>query len=507
MRSFYLRLFRAAFWRLNTPVHPSRRAFLHIALRAGSVAALSPRALSGAALHGAAPSVAIVGAGLGGLTTAWYLRQKGVAAVVYEASHRPGGRTLTMRNIFGPGLAVDLGGEFIDTWHTDIIQLAAALDVPLPDTRQTGQSQKEIRFYGGQKITESDLENALRPFLPAFQKDMERIPDDISYKNMGGCADLDQISIADWLRNAGISGWLYDFLWNAFTLEYGMDADQQSALNMLTVLHLPEQADDSIIGGEGSEVLRIQGGAQTLSERLTERLPADTVRYQHPLTGIQTGPTGGYRLTFDGVADPVQADRVVLAIPFTKLREVRLDIPLTKPKQQAIAELGYGNSTKLALGFKKRRWNAQGYSGAVSSDLPHVQCGWDGSATQPGEAGVWTLFGGGKFSEEVLKGDIEAYTRQCLQGLNRLFPGLKKRYNGTSQLWPWPSYEWSKAAYSCWKTGQWTAFAGAEGEPEGNVFFAGEHCSVEFQGFMNGAVESGRKAAEAVYHLPVNPAL
>lgn len=500
MRSSFLRLLRSAFWRANAaPFSSKRRIFVQNSLRAGAVATLAPHTLwSTAAGAAMAPSIAIVGAGLGGLTAAWYLHQKGIRTTVHEAGHRPGGRTLTMRNVFGPGLAVDLGGEFVDAWHNDLIGLAAAIEVPLSDLRMTGQPRKEIRFYQGGHRTESDLEAAIRPFVPAFRRDMERIPENISYKNMGECADLDQVSIAGWLRQNGVSGWLYDYFWNAFTLEYGMDAEEQSALNMLTVFHLPEQGQTGIIGGEGSEVLRIQGGAQTLSERLVERLPADTVRYHHPLTALRQSPDGRYQLSFDGLPEIITADRVLLAIPFTKLREVRLEVPLSAPKRQAIAELGYGNSTKLALGFKKRRWNALGYSGDVSSDLPFAQCGWDGSATQAGKAGVWTLFGGGRYSEALLKGDIGAATRQCIEGLNQFFPGIKKRYNGSSQLWPWPSYEWSKAAYSCWKIGQWSAFAGAEGEPEGHVYFAGEHCSVEFQGFMNGAVESGKKAADAL---------
>jgi monoamine oxidase len=499
VRSLPLRLFRAAFWRQESPTFSEqRRQFIQKTASIATLAALSPlTALHSATRITAAPRIAIVGAGIGGLTTAWYLQKQGIQATVYEASHRVGGRTLSMRNIFGEGLSVDLGGEFVDTWHDDIIALAQVLNIELPDIRTTGLPQEDIRFYGGRRITDADLTQAMQPFAAAFRADIKNIPKDISYKNIAPCKYLDDISIEAYLKQKGVSGWLYDYLWNAFTIEYGMDAGEQSALNMLTVLNLPDSADDSIIGGDGSEVMRIKGGAQTLSERLMAALPPDTVRYHHPLTALETAPVGTYRLSFEG-GEPVVADFVVLALPFTKLREVRLDIPLSEPKRNAIATLGYGNSAKLALGFKRRRWNELGFSGGVSSDLPYLQSGWDAAVTQPGPAGIWTLFGGGKYSDALAEGDLAAHTKQCLKNLNQVFPKSKKRFNGISQYWPWQSYQWSKAAYSCWKTGQWAAFAGAEGAPEGHVLFAGEHCSVEFQGFMNGAAESGRKAAEYI---------
>jgi monoamine oxidase len=502
VRNLPLRLLQDIFRRQqNSDFSEKRRVFLQKTIAAAALTSVAPAAMAQTLRSAATPRIAIIGAGIGGLTTAWYLNKKGIPSTVYEASHRSGGRTLSMRGMFGEAIAVDLGGEFIDTWHEDMIVLAKEMEIPLTDIRLSGAPDTPTRFYGGERRSDAVLEAAMRPFAAAFQEDIKRIPEDISYRNIAPCQYLDEMSIEDYLKQKGVSGWLYDYLWNAFTLEYGMDANEQSALNMLTVLHVPGDNDDEVIGGDGSEVLRMQGGTQTLSERLAARLPANTVRYNQPLTALEVSTNGSEVQLFFEEGTPVTADYVVLALPFTKLRELHLTAPLSDRKRNAINTLGYGNSSKLVLGFKSRRWNELGFSGDVSSDLPFAQSGWDGSATQPGPAGAWTLFGGGKYSRMLMEGDLAAHTKTCLKSLNQLFPKVKKRYNGTSQFWPWESYQWSKAAYSCWKTGQWTAFAGAEGEREGRLLFAGEHCSVEFQGFMNGAAESGRKAAEDIIRL------
>jgi monoamine oxidase len=62
----------------------------------------------------------------------------------------------------------------------------------------------------------------------------------------------------------------------------------------------------------------------------------------------------------------------------------------------------------------------------------------------------------------------------------------------------WPTFPWTKGSYSCYRPGQWTTIAGSEGLPVGNLFFAGEHCSYDFQGYMNGAAQSGADTAAAV---------
>lgn len=502
-KTLSLRLLQRAFAQMQQPkFSASRRDFLKNAGRAAAVAAVSPAILP-QFFASKTPRVAVVGAGLAGMAAAWHLQKNGIHASVFEASHRVGGRTFSVRDTFGTGTAVDLGGEFVDDWHEDLIALCREFQLKLYDYRTGTVSGEDTIFYGGRRIGAREIVEAMQPFCPAIQRDIARLPSPISYRNLAAVRDLDEVSIAQYLREKGIGGWLFDFLCNIFTSEYGMDAAEQSALNMLTVLRLPVASDEAaaLIGGEGSEVMKIVGGTMSVCERIRERFTGE-LRLNAPLTRLEKLPDGAFRLGFDE-GQTHEADAVVLALPFTKLREIDLQIPLSEPKRRAIAELGYGNSTKLVLGFKKNVWKKGGYSGSVSTDLPHAHGGWDATPDQnpPSGEAAWTLFTGGKYARELLAGDLKTNTKQCLAALDRLFPGAKRRHNHKSMLWPWEQYAWSRAGYSSWKVGQWQAFAGAEGEPEGRVFFAGEHCSVEFQGFMNGAAQTGRLAAEAILRL------
>jgi len=187
----------------------------------------------------------------------------------------------------------------------------------------------------------------------------------------------------------------------------------------------------------------------------------------------------------------------VLAIPFTLLREVKMSVGLTALKRKAIDELGYGTNAKVLVGFSSRPWEKQGYSGSTYSD-ELFQLAWANSFLQAGAAGGLTLYSGGQLGIEAGKGSQEAAAARLMLGIEKAYPGATRERNGKVSRMHWPSFPWTKGSYACYKPGQWTTIAGSEGVPIGNLFFAGEHCSYDFQGYMNGAAQSGADTAKAV---------
>jgi monoamine oxidase len=508
VKSMSLRLIQKAFGQLNRQrmprmvesTDPSRRQFIKTTMRASLLIGVAPNRLDNP-LNDKQKKVIIIGAGLAGLTAAWFLQKAGTPCLIYEGSPRVGGRTLSIRDTFGKGTAVDLGGEFVDEWHDDLRKLINELDLETYDLRNDPDyDKKNCVYFKNQIITEQMLVNALLPYAISIQTDLDKIPQSISYKNLGAALPFDNISIADYFKEKGIDGWLYEYLCNAFTHEYGLEASEQSALNMLTVFKLPSKNARSIeiIGGDGSEVFKIKGGAMSVCERIAQKITSP-IHLNEALIKIELLPNLRYRLTFDS-KKVEETDYVVMAIPFTKLREIELNIPLSTQKKQAIQELGYGNSSKLVLGFKKPIWAKKGYNGFIYSDLAFANTGWNTTPLQKTnkKESAWTLFTGGNATNKLTTGDLAANTQSCLESLQILLPGIKKKWNKKSLFWHWEQYEWAKAGYSTWKIGQWKAFAGVEGEREGRVFFCGEHCSVQWQGFMNGAVETGRLSAEEI---------
>jgi monoamine oxidase len=172
-------------------------------------------------------------------------------------------------------------------------------------------------------------------------------------------------------------------------------------------------------------------------------------------------------------------------------------VELPPVKRKAINELAYGANAKVMVGFRSRPWENQGYSGATYSD-EQFQLAWANSYLQRGTEGGLTLYSGGKLAHAAGEGRAEDVAAKLLTGIERAYPGTLQERNGKVSRFHWPTYTWTKGSYSCYRPGQWTTIAGAEGLPVGNLFFAGEHCSYDFQGYMNGAAQTGADVAKAV---------
>ena len=95
-------------------------------------------------------------------------------------------------------------------------------------------------------------------------------------------------------------------------------------------------------------------------------------------------------------------------------------------------------------------------------------------------------------------GSAHQQAERLLPGLNKVFPGVRQEWLGTALRAYWPSNPFIRASYAAYTPGQWTSIRGAEGLTVGNLYFAGEHTSLDWQGFMNGGAESGRLAAQAL---------
>jgi monoamine oxidase len=198
-----------------------------------------------------------------------------------------------------------------------------------------------------------------------------------------------------------------------------------------------------------------------------------------------------------GGSREVNADFVILAIPFTILREVDLRVALPPIKQKAIQELGYGVDAKLILGFQNQVWRSAGYDGDSYADL-HYQSGWDSGREQGSPYGAYTIYPGGDQALALRHGSAHHQAKRLLPELNRVFPGVSDQWLGTALRAYWPSNPFVRASYAAYRPGQWTGIRGAEGLTVGRLYFAGEHTSLDWQGFMNGGAESGRVAAEAL---------
>jgi len=450
----------------------------------------------------AGEDVAIVGAGIAGLTAAWRLRQAGVRVRVFEAQNRIGGRMLSLRDHFAGGQVIELGGELIDTDHVRIRALAAEMGLELDDLLD-GDTDHDTWFFDGRAIGEREIVAAFVPVASAIERDLALLGDDaLDYHGASPATfvhaqALDALSIAQWFDRNGVSGWLRKLLDVAYTTEMGLETDRQSALNFLTFIGT-DDPDRFAVFGSSDERFHVRGGNDLIPQRVAARV-ADAIDTGSVLEAVR-GDASGYVLDFrrDGASREVRALQVILALPFTLLRKVRLDVELPAAKRRAIDRLAYGSNTKLMIGYDRRVWRAQGANGASMSDLAY-QTTWETSRKQAGDAGVLTNFTGGRHGIELGTGTPKQQAEAATAALEQVFPGVAAARAGMREArFHWPSHPWSLGSYACFGPGDWTTLRGAIGESVGGLHFAGEHCAPETQGFMEGGCESGETAAAAV---------
>jgi monoamine oxidase len=442
--------------------------------------------------------VAIVGAGIAGLTAGWRLRQQGVRVRVYEAQNRIGGRMLSLRHHFADGQVIELGGELIDTGHARIRALAGELGLALDDLPD-GDGDHDTWFFDGRHVGEAEIVRAFVPVAAAIERDLAAAGDG-AYDYTDDhpkFRELDAMSIAQWFDRNGVRGWLRKLLDVAYTTEMGLEIDQQSALNFLTFIGTDDKSAFRIFG-ESDERFHVRGGNDLIPRGVAAKL-ADAIETGQVLEAVR-GDGDGYVLTFrSGAATrDVRARQVVLALPFTLLRKVRIDVALPARKRRAIDGLRYGTNAKLMIGFERRTWREHHANGASMSDLSY-QTTWDTSRKQAGNAGALTNFTGGRHGLELGQGTPKQQAEAAVRDLERVFPGIAAaRGNAAEARMHWPSNPWVLGSYACFGPGDWSSLGGVMGESVGGLHFAGEHCAIEAQGFMEGGVESGERAAQAV---------
>jgi monoamine oxidase len=492
--------------------HVSRREFLRLLAAAGFATAAGElieyplqareaRRTLGKPFGG---HVAILGAGIAGLTAAYRLQKAGVPCEIFEASTRTGGRMFSKRNFNAEGMFCELGGELVDSNHEDLIKLAGELGVEIQELKGRDQGV-DMYFFDGKRYTDDQLIPAFKPFASKLATDKGAL---YQWGNFlpEKAAHFDRISLAEYLAEAGkgVDKWVVDMLRVAYVIEYGRDADEQSALNLINYLD-PETKDGFKVFGDSDESKRIKGGSSTLPEAVAEAI-AGRVKIHHGFRLVNIGSGNGMvALTFatDGGAKTLKYERVVCALPFTILRLVDgVDrLPISVAKKRSIAHLGYGNNVKLMLGFTERWWRnpAAGLpalsNGSIFTDVP-LQCTWETSRGQDGSSGILTNYMGGSNGKRFTPARIDNVKEE----LDRIFPGIKERFDGKRAVMNWPVYQYTRGSYTCPLVGQCTTLLEATRTPElgGRLIFAGEHTSADFSGFMNGAIQSGNRAAHEI---------
>ena len=426
-------------------------------------------------------SVLVAGAGLAGLTAARELSTKGARVVVIDARDRVGGRVFTLRDPFLRGEHAEAGADLIDESQTAICKLIA--DVGLRTARILPGGFTPVRDVRGRrriggKHSWQELEKRLQSEVKAFRRSEQRW-------DGGVAASLARESVAQWLDRINAPQGLRDI---AIGLRGFFLADPDD----LSLLALADQfAEEGAPGGE--KMFRIVGGNDRLpallAKALGSRLQLRTVlrRATQTRNGVMAA------LESNGRVNEARFDYLVCALPATTLRDVQFAPNLPDIQRQAVASVRYGSATKTALQFDRAVWRKRGAPRAFGTPFP-IGAVWDGNEEQHGS--ILTLLAGGGAS---------AATRAMLdaEGPSRIVRELSWLNLKNNQLIGWSSVSWENEP---WSRGGYAFFDPqfppssryCLAQPFDRIFFAGEHTSLRWQGYMNGAIETGFRAAEEV---------
>ncbi len=496
----------------TTTDDPSRRSVLRLGGAAVAAGAVVSQVRPSPASAAGAPTIAVVGAGLAGLTCAYELRKAGVPNVtLYEASNRVGGRAWTATGDFQGGQIWERGGRFIDSGHRETRRLARELSVKLVNVLNDEPVGSLPRyFFDNVDYPAAQVLQDFQAVFPQFAADVDAAGYPTLYnRSRRRGRELDQLSITQYLQtyvpqyvtNPARAAKFIALLTVAYTIEFGIESSLQSSLNMLYLIGFSPDPDNTFtIFGASDERFAVKGGTSVLVDALAARVAGfgAPLRQGHVLNRITRQSNGRYTLLFRaGSRDvTVTADRVVLTVPFTILRE-RVNFAnagFRALKRTAIQQLSYGTNTKLVLQFVDKHWETLGSNGDTFTDLGY-QNTWSEDRGQGGNQGLLMDYLGGDIGARFTQDTPANRAQQFLGQVERVLPGVTPKWNGRLASFFWPGYKWSKGSYSAWKVGEYTRFAGVEGEAEGACHFAGEHTSPDYQGYLNGAVFSGQRAA------------
>ena len=433
-------------------------------------------------------SVVVAGAGLAGLAAARVLEADGASVTVIEAQQRVGGRVWTIRDGFLDGQHAEAGADLIEEEQHGVRELASSLRLPLAPILRSGwgfygpdASGRRRRVYKTPK-TFAIAAKRLQPEIADYRAAGERWDSAVA-------VTLARRSVQQWLESgaadpvlaAGLTGLRGFFL-----------ADPQD----LSLLVLVEQfASDGTPGAD--RMFRLTGGNDRLPRAMARALRGTLLLETAVQRIVQDSDS--VRVTIDerGVRRELRADFAIAAIPASTLRDVRFEPGLPEEQQRAIDSLRYGCATRVLLQFERRFWQRAGRPRAFGTDLP-IGAVWDGNERQRGAPGILTLLAGGSASREtqaILAAEGERGIARRLAWM-----GPPSRLVASRSL-SWEADPWARGGYAYFHPGFDPRLRAWLPRPFGRVLFAGEHTSGQWQGYMNGAVESGRRAAVEVRAL------
>jgi monoamine oxidase len=464
--------------------------------------------------------VAVVGAGLAGLVAARRLAAAGLRPLVLEARERVGGRLLNEE--IGDGKVVEVGGQWIGPTQERIAALAAELGVETFPTHDEGRHLIEIdgrvAEYSG-AITDArlglvrELSKAISPLALAdfelararLDRMARRVPLEEPWL-AEEATNWDGQTFATWVAGNTRTTAARTLFELATEAVWAAEPADVSLLHVLFYTHSGGGFNTLLGTGGGAQQDRFHGGSQRIPLLMAEAL-GDAVRLGAPVREISQGvdgvTVGAGRLLpgREGISRPseveVSARHAIVAVPPTLAGRIAYDPPLPGMRDQLTQRMPQGTVIKTMAVYERPFWREQGYSGQAASEGGPARVVFDNSPPD-GSPGVLLGFLEGRLARQWGARDAAERRQAILAGHARLFgPRAARPERFIERVWS--EEEWTRGCYGClMTTGGWTEYGRALRRPIGRIHWAGSETATVWNGYMDGAVQSGERAAAAV---------
>lgn len=429
--------------------------------------------------------VLVAGAGLAGLAAAERLENAGADVTIVEARDRVGGRVWTLREGFEHGQHAEAGADIIEDEQTAVVELAKRLGLRLARTLRRG-----FAYYGAAPGGRAKMQTGRRAF-DAIATHVETLVDEYkladSRWSSGIAHRLANESVADWMRAKRLPPWVR----GRIEALRGLFLADTEELSMLALVDFLTEVPSS---GQADGVLRVVGGNDQLATKLADRLRT-RVELRTTLRAVWQTKTGVRAVVeCNGRRAEWRGHFLVVAMPASTVRDVAFHPALPSSQAKAIRALQYGRATRALIQFDRRYWRREGRPLAFATALP---CGalWDGNEEQRGRAGILSFLAGGRSSESLSGLLINDGPEGVLRHIRWL--GAPSRVLHVKVV-RWEHDPLARGGYAYFDPAFDPRWRDVLAQPAGRVMFAGEHTSIRWQGYMNGAVESGQRAAAEI---------
>jgi len=441
-------------------------------------------------------TVTIIGAGLAGLSAAYELHRSGWNGTVLEARNRVGGRVYSIRS-FSNGLVAEGGGEFIDQQHTRMLNYVKEFQLSLGEVGSwRGQTDDWAVYVGkaglGQDVSiwGFDLDAEYEKMWVALAELGKEVPDPLHPETAPHAKELDRQSAAEWIaRQHTVQPLARQVFDDHIRSEYTCEPERFSLLDLARNAAMYYSEPDIY-----KTTYRVIGGNDQIAQQIAKRLP--DVRMNAVVTAI-SNRADGVDVTYrqDGTFHTLSSAFAVLAIPLTTARLLEFNPSLPLAHAEMVNQVSYGAITKVLIEYRRRFWKDTGWNGRLTTDQSIVQT-WEATRHLSGEHGIITAYTGGEPGAKFSALSDEERIKQTVAVIENIFPGSSDLIENTATV-AWNSEPFTRASYMALAPSEVLKYWQTLFQPAGRLFFAGEHATA-IQGFMEGAVESGQRAARQI---------